>query len=201
MAPPRSPRPRSRALLALVLALGSVVPGPARAQAMPFPVDLQVPLLLKILTYDRSFEFKAKQAVTIAVAFDAADPSSVAAKDAMIKTLEQVSGRTIKNLPIKWTAVEFKDAAGFDRAVRASRANVLYVSPGLGDHLAAILKTSRSYAVTTATGVPEFVQRGIAVGIGVKPGNKPDILINLPSSRSEGSEFDASLLRIATVVK
>lgn len=191
----------ARAILVLVLALTFVVPGPAGAQAMAFPVDLQVPLLLKILTYDRSFEFKAKHAVTIAVAFVASDPASVAAKDAMIKTLEQVSGRTIKNLPIRWAAVEFKDAAGFDRAVRASRANVLYVAPGLGGQIGAILKTSRSYAVTTATGVPEFVQRGIAVGIGIKPGNKPDILINLPSSRSEGSEFDASLLRIATVVK
>jgi hypothetical protein len=35
----------------------------------------------------------------------------------------------------------------------------------------------------------------------MKADKKPDILINLPSSRSEGSEFDASLLRIATVVK
>ena len=60
---------------------------------------------------------------------------------------------------------------------------------------------ARTYAITTATGVPEFVQRGIAVGIGMKADKKPDILINLPSSRSEGSEFDASLLRIATVVK
>jgi hypothetical protein len=160
-----------------------------------------VPLLLKILTYDRSFEFKARQAVTIVIAFDPHDPASVAAKDAMLRTLQQVSGRTVKNLPIKWTTVEFRDPASFDRAVRAARANVLYVAPGLGDQLSAILKTSRSYAITTATGVPDFVQRGIAVGIGIKAGNKPDILINLPTSRSEGSEFDASLLRIATVVK
>jgi hypothetical protein len=41
----------------------------------------------------------------------------------------------------------------------------------------------------------------VAIGIGIKADKRPDILINLPSSRQEGSEFDASLLRIANVVK
>jgi len=40
----------------------------------------------------------------------------------------------------------------------------------------------------------------VAVGIGVRQ-DKPQILINLASARSEGSEFDASLLRIATVLR
>jgi len=48
--------------------------------------------------------------------------------------------------------------------------------------------------------VPEYVQRGAAIGIGQKSDQKPGILVNLPRSR-EGSEFDASLLRIARIVK
>jgi hypothetical protein len=63
------------------------------------------------------------------------------------------------------------------------------------------LKMSQTYAITSLTGVPEFVDRGVAIGIGVKPDKRPDILINLLSSRKEGSDFDASLLRIARVVK
>jgi hypothetical protein len=40
----------------------------------------------------------------------------------------------------------------------------------------------------------------VSVGIGVAD-NRPQILINLASTKAEGSEFDASLLRIATVLK
>ena len=58
----------------------------------------------------------------------------------------------------------------------------------------------RKSPITTVTGVPDYVRRGVAVGIGMAQ-NKPKVLINLPSSRSEGSDFDANLLRIATVLK
>jgi hypothetical protein len=43
------------------------------------------------------------------------------------------------------------------------------------------------------------VRRGVAVGIGLDQ-DKPQILINLASARAQGSDFDASLLRIATVL-
>ena len=185
------------AILASLLALAV----PAAAQTMPMPVDIQLPLFLKILTYDRSFQYKARSAITIGIVYLPGDAASVKAKDEMVANLERLGDRTIKNLPIRHVVLEFKDVPSLDRAVKAGKVNVLYVAPGMGDQLPALLKMSRTYAITTATGVPEFVQRGIAVGIGMKADKKPDILINLPSSRSEGSEFDASLLRIATVVK
>jgi hypothetical protein len=174
---------------------------PGSAQTMPMPVDIQLPLFLKILTYDRSFQYKARSAITIGVVYLPGDAESVKAKDEMVANLQRLTDRTIKNLPIKYVTLEFKDVASLDRAVKAGKVNVFYVAPGLGDQLPHLLKMARSYAITTATGVPEFVQRGISVGIGMKADKKPDILINLPASRSEGSEFDASLLRIATVVK
>ena len=64
----------------------------------------------------------------------------------------------------------------------------------------AITRVSQARQVTTTTGIPDFVRQGVAVGIGQRRG-KPQIYINLEASKSEGSEFDASLLRIATVVK
>ena len=62
-----------------------------------------------------------------------------------------------------------------------------------------MLKVSQDLKLTTLTGVPDYVRRGVAVGIGVEQ-DKPQILINLGAARAEGSDFDASLLRIAIVV-
>jgi hypothetical protein len=171
------------------------------AEAMPFPPDVQIALLLKVLTYDRSFQYKAKSGVTIGVVYVPTDPDSVKAKDEVLSTLSRVSDRTIKNLPIKFVALEYKDAASLEKAVRANRVNVFYIAPGNAAGLPALLKMSKTFAITSATGVPEFVERGVAIGIGIKADKKPDILINLPASRTEGSDFDASLLRIARVMK
>jgi hypothetical protein len=185
----------------LPVALVALLAGSATAaEAMPFTADVQVTLLLKILTYDRSFAVKAKSALDIGIVYMAADPQSVKAKDDIVKTLQAVSDRTIKNVPIKFQPIEYRGRPSLETAVR-SGVNVFYIAPGTADAIDEVLKVSHRSGVTTATGVPEFVTRGVAIGIGMKADKKPDILINLPNSRSEGSEFDASLLRIATVVK
>ena len=186
-------------LICAVLALLFAVP--AAAQTMPIPVDLQLTLLLKVISFDRSFQYKARSAIIIGVVYLPGDATSVKAKDDMVANLQRLERTTIKTLPIKYVVLEFRDVPTLDKAVKAGKVNVLYVAPGLGDQLPHLVKMARSYAITTATGVPEFVQRGIAVGIGMKADKKAEVLINLSSSRSEGSDFDAVLLRLATVVK
>ena len=193
-------RGSSRGPLATALAALLCAPA-AGTEPMPFPADVQITLLLKILTYDRSFQAKAKSAVTIGVVYVAADPESVRAKDEILKTLQLVADRTIKNVPIRAVALEYRDPAGLGKIAQKAGINVFYVAPGNADSLRELLRVSHTQGITTATGVPEYVQRGVAIGIGIKADKRPDILINLPSSRQEGSEFDASLLRIATVVK
>ncbi|HEU0093045.1 MAG TPA: YfiR family protein [Vicinamibacteria bacterium] len=196
----RCRRGSGRGLLATALAALLCAPA-AGTEPMPFPADVQITLLLKILTYDRSFQAKAKSAVTIGVVYVAADPESVKAKDEILKTLQLVADRTIKNLPIRAVAFEYRDPAGLGKIAQKAGINVFYIAPGNADSLRELLRVSHTQGITTATGVPEYVQRGVAIGIGIKADKRPDILINLPSSRQEGSEFDASLLRIATVVK
>jgi hypothetical protein len=139
--------------------------------------------------------------VKIGVVFVASDAESVKVKDEILKTLGLVADRTIKNVPIKAVALEYKDPKTLAETVRSQGINVFYIAPGNANTLTELLRMSHTKGITTATGVPEYVQRGVAIGIGIKADKKPDILINLPSSRQEGSEFDASLLRIANVVK
>jgi hypothetical protein len=194
------PRRCGRGLAATLLAGLLCVPA-AGTEPMPFKPDVQITLLLKILTYDRSFSVKAKSGVKIGVVYVASDPESVQVKDEILKTLQLVADRTIKNVPITAVPLEYKDPKALAAAVRSGGINVFYIAPGNADSLTELLRLSHTRGITTATGVPEYVQRGVAIGIGIKADKKPDILINLPSSRQEGSEFDASLLRIATVVK
>ncbi len=198
---------RSRRVLAAVLSAVLATATPLRAQGaekMPIPPDVQVPLLLKILTYDRSFGFKAKTAVSIGVVFVPTDPGSVAAKDEIMKSLAALSGRTIKNLPLKAVMIPFTNAREFPadlkKAWQANGVNVFYIAPGSSAIVGEVIKLSHAQGVTTATGVPEYVNQGVAIGID-RDQNKPQIVINLPNSKSEGSEFDASLLRIARLVK
>lgn len=184
------------AVLACVAASAS---GSAWAQGMELPASLQIPLLLKVLTYDRQLEARSGGEVNIGIVYSPSDAASSQATTDVSGTLNKFSGKTVKKLPISYWTVEFVSAERLESILEDKGINVLYISPGVERHLEAITRVAQSRGVTTTTGVPDYVRKGVAVGIGERRG-KPQIYINLEASKSEGSEFDASLLRIATVV-
>jgi hypothetical protein len=196
---PGSSRRRIAALalgLLLVLRAGWL----AAAEPMPLRPDLQVPLLLKILTYDRHFESKASRELAIGIVYSPEDPASLPAADQIFTTLYKFRDKTVKAKPIRYYLLEYTSPEKLERSIADRGISVLYVAPGNGPNLEALLKVSQARGVTTTTGVPEYVRRGVSVGIGLAD-DRPQILINQTSARAEGSEFDASLLRIATVLK
>jgi len=174
---------------------------PVAAQGMVQPASVQVPIILKVLTYDRQFEARTHGAVTIGIIHDPTDPVSARAMNDVSEVLYGARDKTVKQLPIRYFQIEYTGRADLDRFSAEKAISVYYLTPGLSaDAVGQILEVSRARSITSITGVPELVDAGVSVGIGERRG-RPQILINLPASRSEGCEFDASLLRIATVIK
>jgi hypothetical protein len=167
---------------------------------MPVPASLQVPLLLKILTYDRNFAARTGSSLSIAVVFGGANPDSIRARDELAAAFEAFADKTVKNLPIRYSALEYVSDSQVDAVARTKQINVFYLTPGIGAHLDGLLRIGRTYQIITTTGVPDYVEKGVAVGIGIKL-DKPHILINLGTAKEVGSEFDVSLLRIARVIR
>jgi YfiR/HmsC-like len=168
---------------------------------MALPVADQVPLLLKILTRDRNFEKKAGTELAIGIVYDPSDRDSAKATTDLGIALFQIQdqGKTVKQLKIRYYTIEYTNAAELERFVKQKGISVLYIAPGNARNLANIVQLSQDLHLTTTTGVPDYVRRGASVGLAVSQ-DKPQILINLQSTRLEGSDFDASLLRLATIL-
>ena len=76
---------------------------------------------------------------------------------------------------------------------------MLYVSPLRATPLRDVITASRAMRVTTVTGVPRYVESGLAIGVDMK-GERPEIVINLAASRAEGADLTSHLLKLARVV-
>lgn len=189
-----------RAVASALCGLLVLLPSPAHAEKMALAADKQVPLLLKILTYDRQFEQKAGSEVVIGIVYAAADADSAPAMESLSATLSGFAGKTVKKLPIKYWQIPYSTPDRLEAIVKEKGINVLYVCPGNDKNLPAIVKLAHGGRITTLTGIPEYVKKGLSVGVGERSG-KPQIYINLDASKAEGSDFDASLLRIAEVVR
>jgi hypothetical protein len=188
----------SRRLLSLVPLLG-LLAGSVRAEEMSLPVEDQVPLLLKVLTYDRNLETKAGPELAIGIVYDPSNSDSAKATNDLGSVLFNLKGKTVKKLAIKYYTIEYTGNPDLDRFVKQKGISVLYLTPGNARNLTNILQLSQELHLTTTTGVPDYVRRGAAVGLG-RAQDRPQILINLQTTRAEGTEFDAAFLRLATII-
>jgi len=180
----------------LLLPLLLVLPLPSVAQTMTVDADRQVQILLKVLTYDRQFEAKAAPKLKIGIVYVESDPDSVKMADEIGTMLKKYGDKPVKKIPFSYIMVKYTTPAAVEAQVKADGINMLYIAPGNTKNLRDLVRISQLYKVTTTTGVPEYIDKGVAVGVGIER-DQPRIYINLASSKSEGSEFDASLLQIA----
>ena len=183
-------------VLTLLLAGGS-----AQAQKMAAPAEVQVPLLFKILTFDRRVGTRPPgNVIVIAVVFQTGYRASLVARNQIVDALKAMQDSTISGHPVRWVAVEWIDEEQVRLALIRERTDVVYVTPLRGVELHPLIRTARAAGMTTFTGVPLYVEQGVALSIGIVR-ERPQIIVNLPATRAEGSDFNSQLLRVSKVIE
>ena len=80
-----------------------------------------------------------------------------------------------------------------------TNANIVYVAPLRAVDVGDIGRITRQRDIRSVTGIPGYVDLGIAVGIGLR-NRRPLIIINLEAARAEGAAFSSQLLSLARIV-
>ena len=163
------------------------------------PEEIQVSLLLKILTYDRSMEAKAKDTLRIGVLYYPNDDQSKKNKNAIMKYLGSNKDKTINGIPFSFVEISFISGKKLGDVVTRKKIMVLYVTSDGNKGIKEISELAQTRKILTMTGRVDYVDLGISVGLGIED-EKSQIVINLPSARAEGSDFSAKLLKLCKIV-
>jgi hypothetical protein len=169
------------------------------AQEIAVPMNVQVPLFLKILTYDRNLTIGDGKELVIGIVFQSRFRLSLNAKDEFSKMVAEASLKS-KNVPVRCVPIDLESDIDLSDRISAGKINILYIAPLRSIALDEITSISRELHVITLTGVPEYVESGFSVGIGMK-GEKPEILINRKAAISEGADFSSQLLKLAKIIE
>ncbi len=102
-------------------------------------------------------------------------------------------------LPVTCVAIEWTSAPEVEATVVRQGIRVLYVAPLRAVAIREIVTISRRRRVTTLTGVPDYVESGIALGLSLRE-ERPLILVHVSAARAEGADFDSQLLKLARIV-
>ena len=189
LAPVRRPR---WAVAAALLCLGAALP----PDDMDVPVARQVPLLTRVLSFDRSLGGPAH--LVIAVVYQDRNRASRHTYDAFVQAVAARSP-TVQGRPVRVAPVELGATSSVTGRLRSMGADVAYVAPLRGVDVRALARGAAGEGVLTLTGVRRYVDAGVAVGIGLRDG-RPEILLNRRAADAAGADLSARLLQLATIV-
>jgi len=171
-----------------------------QAQDMAVPIAVQYPLFLKILSFDRSLKTRVGDELIFGIVYQEKFRNSLISKDQFVDAVKNSPDKRINDIKISHVPIEI-DGMDLESAIlkNGTDIDILYFTPMRAIDIKKLTDLSRKRKIMTMTGVIDFVEMGLAVGIGMK-GKKPLIVINLSAAVSEGVDFDSRLLRLARVI-
>jgi len=182
--------------------LAGLAPRGAAAQEVAVPVAVQIPILVKILNFDRKLPERTGGRLVVGVLYQGRYRTSANVADEVCRSLQDLPPGALgalEALERSCLAIDLDATSSLDSALKRQRVQVLYVSPLRAFPLGDVIAASRAAQITTVTGVPRYVETGLAIGVDMK-GERPEIVINLAASRAEGADLTAHLLKLARLV-
>jgi hypothetical protein len=185
-------------LLTLFLFLNLGADGKGNRDEMELPVATQIPLLLKVLAFDRQLLASEHSEIVVGIVFQSGNRESSTAKTEAIRVIEE-SRLAVAGRPVRAVAIDL-DREELETAMVAKHLCALYVTPLRAIDIADIAAAAQASKVRTLTGVPRYVARGIGVGVRLI-GDRPKLMVNVTAARLEGADFSAELLKLAQVTQ
>lgn len=183
-------------LAALFLLAVSLLHG----QEIEAPINVQYALLHKILAFDRNLKTRVGEELVIGIIYQSTFRSSLIFKDELAAVIEKSQAEKLVDIPVRFVTVELADHLNLAESANKNKIDVFYVAPLRAVEIKTMTAVSQSQKILTFTGVPAYVDAGVAVGVGSK-GETPRIIINLPAAKAEGVEFSSQLLKLAKVIE
>jgi hypothetical protein len=159
-----------------------------------------LPILLKVLTYDRNFHSRGSGEFVVLVP---AEPASAATREQIFVLIKTLSLTTIQTRPLKFVPVDYKDPAALDEQVQKTRAQAILAIHGLSAAtLKAISDVAQTNQIYTLALDAQTVQSdALALGVEPKEDGKPQVVINLTAAKSVGAVFENSVLKLAKLIQ
>ena len=169
------------------------------AQSIASPVEMHLPLLTKVIEYDRTFRHKINKVVKLGVIYQKSWRSSAAVFDEVLSVTSRAAF-TVCGFPVEIVPIDVGGDASVHELLGKHSIDILYLAPVRGVSLEEITGASEEQHFRTITGVPQYVEHGIAIGIDLR-NDRPLIVINLPAAKACGADLSAQVLRLARVVE
>jgi len=160
----------------------------------------QYELFQKILTFDRSWKKRNLAELNLAILYEKDYEFSCLIKDEFVAAVKDRA--QIEGLPVRLTEMAVEEVSLWTQLLSQEKIFFLYIAPlkpaSQKNQLKKILALCNEFKVATFTGETQYVDLGVAIGLGVAE-QKPQVIINLQAARKQGLELSSQLLRMSSI--
>lgn len=180
-------------LLLLLVATRAPAADPA------LPVAQQVPLLLKVLTYERTIMETDVTSVPVGFLYDPGNEGSRRQLDEFEGEFRQYADKTLHGHMVTLVPIPLAFLGKEALPPEAAGIRVLYVPPLGAAILPVVREWTRSRKILSVTPVSSFVDAGLTLGLVIRNG-RTGVSINRSASDAEGKAWSDDFLRLCHVI-
>lgn len=173
---------------------------PAFAQDSLVPIPVQYRLLIKILDFDRLFQAGPQNEVVVGIIYQRKYRPSLEIQEELTQFIKKNGEKTETGVRLQAVPIDLVEETDLRREITGNNIRVIYVAPLRSIDLASIVSISRALKIKSFTCMPEYAEQGIGITLALK-GDKPLIIVNLPATKAEGSNYSSQLLGLARVIE
>lgn len=182
-------------ILLILLVLSSQFSFGQRVKA---PIELQLRIIPKILSLEKNLAQSKEKFFNVSVLYSKDQRNSAQVFESFIKSVNEL-GIAIKDKEATVLPFDISSKGNFRSFISNNKIKLLYITPIRGIDITEITKICKEEGVLTITGVEEYSINQVSVVLSLED-NKLQIMISQKSSKQEGADFSARLLRIAKLI-
>lgn len=173
--------------------------GTSYSQIVGVPIDVQIELLPKILSLNKSFDLDNPDTkINIGILYSSLLRNSTEVKNEIFDNAPN-NEIMIKKTKAILIPIDIAKFANIESHLIKNNITVLYFTPLRGYDVSQISKICKEEKIISFTSVSEYTKdEDVSVGFQLD-GKKLKIIINLESAKSEGANFSSHLLKISNI--
>ena len=166
--------------LCVLILLGHGVTGLAQEMEAA-PANIQSAIFLKTLTFNKNISGGGDVTLVVILSKEFAE--------AMKPAIGRAIGKS-----------KLTDILTVDEVPKDKPGGLTVIYLGDAAQLEACTQYCRQYKVASLTGIPDLVNKGITLTVGVQD-KKPKIVLNLTNAKKEGIEWDPEIQKVASTIE
>ncbi len=171
-----------------------------KSQSIVVPVDIHLPILFKVLSLEKKTNKPDLETFVMAVVFEGSNEKSVAVKNEILSFSRNGLYEFLDGKSARFITIDISNTKNIQALLQEINPHAVYIAPMSQGVLQSVMGITQKEKILSITGVPEYVDEGVSIGIGVK-GDYPEIIINLAASKGEGAEFSSKVLGVARIIQ